>query len=373
MASQAAAILRVIERKRQEKHRANLAKIQHIHADTPQHIYWDHTTHKAKKKKLLLDQQQQQLGLKPPQDRVTSVRIVEPTRSPRRSNQGWDANSDVSTAEGRTSNADHRQMADKAYKKWRNKQKAANSLNATVFRKSYIIAGQSNHFDLVLWFGLSVLLTGTIVSFVGLGEKGFRTSYLRLLGPILCGFGLAVVIIRIGICCINGRKKKVSANCYVKDQLAKVVTVQHAVAVRSIQYNPGEGPAVIPSIQIDPSCDSGMMKSSITGATDLSPEGRSPVLSGENVPLIDIESAEHTPTKHTTTVVIEREWMSRTIEPSASRQVHFAGIARKSAQIPSHSELALNPLSLAAHDSSSSPLISPLPKSWSAGFDSSKS
>jgi hypothetical protein len=35
----------------------------------------------AKKKKLLLDQQQQQLGLKPPLDKVTSVRIVEPTRS----------------------------------------------------------------------------------------------------------------------------------------------------------------------------------------------------------------------------------------------------------------------------------------------------
>jgi hypothetical protein len=144
-------------------------------------------------------------------------------------------------------------MADKAYQKWRNKQKAATSLSATVFRKSYIAAGQSNHFDLFLWFGLSVLLTGTIISFVGLGEKGFRTSYLRLLGPVLCGFGLAVVIIRIGICCINGRRKKVSANCHVRDQLAKVVTVQHAVAVRSIQYKTGEGPAVIPSIQIDPS------------------------------------------------------------------------------------------------------------------------
>ena len=161
-------------------------------------------------------------------------------------------------------------MADKAYKKWRNKQKAANSLNATVFRKSYIIAGQSNHFDLVLWFGLSVLLTGTIVSFVGLGEKGFRTSYLRLLGPILCGFGLAVVIIRIGICCINGRKKKVSANCYVKDQLAKVVTVQHAVAVRSIQYNPGEGPAIIPSIQIDPSKYTAPLNKSFVRVTLLS-------------------------------------------------------------------------------------------------------
>lgn len=116
-----------------------------------------------------------------------------------------------------------------------------------------------------------------------------------------------------------------------------------------------------------PGCDSAMMKSSVTAATDLSPsEGRSPVLSGENVPLIDIESADNTPSPQLTTVVIESEWMSeRTVE---TRQVHFAGIPRKS-RIPSHPELALNPLSLAAHDSSSSSLISPLPKSWSAGFD----
>ena len=44
MASQAAAILRVIERKRQEKHRANLAKIQQIRPDTPLHVYLDRTT-----------------------------------------------------------------------------------------------------------------------------------------------------------------------------------------------------------------------------------------------------------------------------------------------------------------------------------------
>ncbi len=114
------------------------------------------------------------------------------------------------------------------------------------------------------------------------------------------------------------------------------------------------------------------MKSSVTAATDLSPsEGRSPVLSGENVPLIDIESADNTPSPQMTTVVIESEWMSRTVEPS-TRQVHFAGIPRKS-RITSHSELALNPLSLAAHDSSSASLISPLPKRWSAGFDADNS
>lgn len=176
-----------------------------------------------------------------------------PSRSkPRRSCQGWDVTSDVSGTEGRASNVDHRQMADKAYQKWRNKQKIATSLNATVFRKSYIAAGQSNNFDTLLWFGLTVLLTGTIVSFVGLGEKGFRTSYLRLMGPILCGTGLAVVIIRIGICCVNGRKKA-TTQFYIRDQLAKVVTVQQAVAVRSIQYKSTEGPPGIPSIRIDPS------------------------------------------------------------------------------------------------------------------------
>lgn len=168
---------------------------------------------------------------------------------PRKSCQGWDASSDVSGTEGRAS-GDHRQMADKAYKKWRNKQKLAFSPNAAEFRKSYIAAGQSKHFDALLWFGLTVLLTGTIVSFVGLGEKGFRTSYLRLMGPILCGTGLAVVIIRIGICCVNGRKKA-HAQFHIRDQLAKVVTVQQAVAVRSIQYKPAKGPAGIPSIQID--------------------------------------------------------------------------------------------------------------------------
>jgi len=115
-----------------------------------------------------------------------------------------------------------------------------------------------------------------------------------------------------------------------------------------------------------------MMKSSITAATDLSPEGRSPVLSGENVPLIDIKSADNTPTQQMTTAVIESEWMSRPVEPS-TRQVHFAGISIKKTRIPSHSELALNPLSLATRDSSSLPLISPLPKSWSAEFDTNNS
>ena len=169
---------------------------------------------------------------------------------PRRSHQGWDAGSDVSGTEGKANNADHRQMADKAYKKWLKKQKGAND----EFRKTYIVAGELAQFDVLLWSGIAVLLTGTVVSFVGLGEKGFRTSYLRLLGPILCGIGFAVVIIRITFCCCKKKIKKAAVNFNLKDQLAIVVQVQQSVAVRSIHCKPREGPSsIIPSIHIDPS------------------------------------------------------------------------------------------------------------------------
>ncbi len=55
MASQAAAILRVIERKRKDKLRANLAKIQQTHPDTPQHIYSDRLTQQVWNKHYFLN------------------------------------------------------------------------------------------------------------------------------------------------------------------------------------------------------------------------------------------------------------------------------------------------------------------------------
>lgn len=301
-----------------------------------------------------------------------SIGYVQPYRTHQGEHSRWDAGSDISGMEGRMGgNLDHRQMADKAYRKWLKKQKGSHNYDIVDFRKSYIAAGESRQFDTLLWSGLAVLLTGTVVSFVGLGEKGFRTSYLRLLGPILCGAGLAVVIFRIGICCCSTGKKKAVVAINVKEQLSKVVHVHHAVAVRNIQYRPGEGPSVIPFIQIDPSklfnkdlerfelsfpnftagCESGM-KSSVTAATDLSPEG-SPLLSGENEPLIGFQSTDNTPVTQTTTAVIESEWISRMgrNEPvdtwTSSRNMQ--------------SELALSPLSLTTHDTTS--LISSIHKS----------
>lgn len=140
-------------------------------------------------------------------------------------------------------------MADRAYKKWLKKNKDALKYETIDFRQSYIAAGESRRFDTLLWSGLAVLLTGTIISFVGLGEKGFRTSYLRLLGPILSGTGLAVVIIRIGVCCCA--KHKTVANINVKDKLAKMIEAQHAVAVRSIHCKTEEESSKMPRIHVD--------------------------------------------------------------------------------------------------------------------------
>lgn len=41
---------------------------------------------------------------------------------------------------------------------------------------------------------------GMVVSFVGIGEKGFKTLELRLIGPSLIAAGVLVVILRIALC-----------------------------------------------------------------------------------------------------------------------------------------------------------------------------
>ena len=55
--------------------------------------------------------------------------------------------------------------------------------------------------DMIMWLGLAMLMTGTVISFIGLGEKGFRTRHLRLLGPVLIGAGFSLCFIRVALCC----------------------------------------------------------------------------------------------------------------------------------------------------------------------------
>ena len=48
---------------------------------------------------------------------------------------------------------------------------------------------------MVLYSGLVLAATGLVITAVGLGDKGFRSRELRLLGPgiMLSGFGLTIL------------------------------------------------------------------------------------------------------------------------------------------------------------------------------------
>ena len=56
--------------------------------------------------------------------------------------------------------------------------------------------------NLVLYSGLVLAATGLVITAVGLGDKGFKSRELRLLGPgiMLSGFGLAILRCSLKLC-----------------------------------------------------------------------------------------------------------------------------------------------------------------------------
>ncbi|KAG8225927.1 hypothetical protein J437_LFUL005963 [Ladona fulva] len=52
----------------------------------------------------------------------------------------------------------------------------------------------------LLYVGLGTVAVGLVISFVGLGEKGFKTLELRMIGPCLVLSGLLLCLLRIFLC-----------------------------------------------------------------------------------------------------------------------------------------------------------------------------
>ena len=51
--------------------------------------------------------------------------------------------------------------------------------------------------NVLLYIGLGMVAVGLVITFVGLGEKGFRTAELQIIGPGLVGAGVLMAIVRI--------------------------------------------------------------------------------------------------------------------------------------------------------------------------------
>ena len=48
--------------------------------------------------------------------------------------------------------------------------------------------------------GLGMISVGLVITFVGLGEKGFKTLELKLIGPSLVGCGVFFALLRVLFC-----------------------------------------------------------------------------------------------------------------------------------------------------------------------------
>ncbi|KAF4519347.1 hypothetical protein B566_EDAN011353 [Ephemera danica] len=76
---------------------------------------------------------------------------------------------------------------------------------------------ESSGANVVLYVGLGLVCVGLVISFVGLGEKGFKTAELRLIGPSLLAAGALFCLLRVLFCtcpaiccccCPNERRRR---------------------------------------------------------------------------------------------------------------------------------------------------------------------
>lgn len=71
----------------------------------------------------------------------------------------------------------------------------------------------SSSANVVLYVGLGMIAIGLVITFVGIGDKGFRTLELKMVGPSLVVFGAFFAFLRILLCTIPSCCKPCSSCC----------------------------------------------------------------------------------------------------------------------------------------------------------------
>ena len=57
----------------------------------------------------------------------------------------------------------------------------------------------------ILFIGMGLFAIGLVTTCIGLGERGFKTSELKLVGPCLAGCGIVLAALRVIMCTFPGR------------------------------------------------------------------------------------------------------------------------------------------------------------------------
>ena len=99
----------------------------------------------------------------------------------------------------------------------------------------YRASGSAN---VVLYVGLGMICIGLVITFVGLGDKGFKTLELKLIGPSLVGCGVFFALLRILFCTLPSccrscmkccKKENDDKEELMNDQQHSAMTGEHLV------------------------------------------------------------------------------------------------------------------------------------------------
>jgi len=78
----------------------------------------------------------------------------------------------------------------------------------------------------ILYVGLGMVAVGLVITFVGLGDKGFKTVELRLVGPSLVGCGMFFTVLRVLFCTMPAGCSSCKGCCNKKDSSEKMIKVE---------------------------------------------------------------------------------------------------------------------------------------------------
>ncbi|GJQ72286.1 hypothetical protein Trydic_g3375 [Trypoxylus dichotomus] len=108
----------------------------------------------------------------------------------------------------------HRLRQTDAHHRWMKRNRIHDTTygGSTDDEEMFNVYHQSAAANALLYVGLGTIAIGSVIFFVGTGEKGFKTLELRLIGPTLIACGLLCCLIRVLLCacpskCVRGRKK----------------------------------------------------------------------------------------------------------------------------------------------------------------------
>ena len=71
--------------------------------------------------------------------------------------------------------------------------------------------------NVLLYTGLALLATGLVITAVGLGERGYRSRELRMLGPGIVLTGGGLVCLRILLCLLSSCRILHRLNLWTRD------------------------------------------------------------------------------------------------------------------------------------------------------------